>query len=292
MARFASINGRFVLCSPKRTFALSKQRRFWRIKIFGRALIAAEHAPAEGDYFADIVADGKHDSAAETIVSSTLNVGRWTLDVSLFLFLRHEPALNQHLLHVTAFPRPIPKRLPLVRRETDLPVPRHAAIDPALLQIFTRRRGPLALQEIFMKPFRGLRVQLQQRAPRFMLPIIIPARPAFLDHWDARTRRQFLHRGGKIEMLVIHHEPENAAAGTAAETMKRLALLADVERGRFLLMEWAERLVTRTRALERKIRPDHLDDVVSGGDLFNVSVGIVPMSVLLFARSSARQMAS
>jgi len=70
-------------------------------------------------------------------------------------------------------------------------------------------------------------------------------------------------------MLVIHHEPKNAAAHPAAETVERLPLRTDMERRRFLLMKWAERPEIRARAFNREIRPDHVDDVVRGGDLLD-----------------------
>ena len=70
-------------------------------------------------------------------------------------------------------------------------------------------------------------------------------------------------------MLVIHHKPENAAAGTAAKTMKRLPARADRERRRLLLMKWAECLEVRSSSFQREIRTDHFDDIVRGGDLLD-----------------------
>src|SRR5439155_1185478 len=90
-----------------------------------------------------------------------------------------------------------------------------------------------------------------------------------LDHGNAGARGQFVHGGWEIDMFVIHHEPENAPAHAAAETMKRLPLRTDVERGRFLLVKRAERFEVRARAFEREIRPDHVDDIVRGGDLLD-----------------------
>ena len=125
---------------------------------------------------------------------------------------------------------------------------------------------------------------MQQRAPRFVLAIVLAARAALFDHRNAGARRQFPHRGRKIDVLVIHDEAENASADAAAEAVKRLPLRTDRERRRLLLMKRAERLEIRARALERKIRADHLHDVVRGGDLLDVCVGIVPMAYSLFAR--------
>ena len=70
-------------------------------------------------------------------------------------------------------------------------------------------------------------------------------------------------------MLVIHDEPEDAPACTAAKTMERLPPRAHHERRRFFLMKRAERLEIRSRALQWKIRTDYFDDVVRGGDLFD-----------------------
>ena len=119
-----------------------------------------------------------------------------------------------------------------------------------------------------MKPFRRFRVQFQQNAPRFVLSIFV--RPAALFHdWNADTRSEFAHGRWKIDMLVFHNETKGAPSHAAAKTMERLPLRADVERWRFLLMKWTERLEIRPGALEREIRSDHLDDIVRGGDLLD-----------------------
>ena len=68
-------------------------------------------------------------------------------------------------------------------------------------------------------------------------------------------------------MLVFHHEPENASPDAAAEAMKCLTLRIDVKRRRFLLMKGTKRLEICAGPFQRKIRADHLDDVVGGGDL-------------------------
>lgn len=49
--------------------------------------------------------------------------------------------------------------------------------------------------------------------------------------------------------------------------MKRLALRIDVKRRRLFLMERTERLEICARPFQRKIRADHLDDVVGPRDL-------------------------
>ena len=83
-------------------------------------------------------------------------------------------------------------------------------------------------------------------------------------------------------MLVIHHEPENAAAHSAPKTMKGLALWTNCKRRRFLLMKWTERLETCARPLQRKISSDHFHDIVRGRDLLDY----VRRDRHLFARSN------
>ena len=70
-------------------------------------------------------------------------------------------------------------------------------------------------------------------------------------------------------MLVFHDEPENAAAGAAAETMKSLPARAHHERRRLFLMKRAERPEIRSRAFHGEIRADHFNDVVRSSDLLD-----------------------
>src|SRR6266567_9155265 len=114
-----------------------------------------------------------------------------------------------------------------------------------------------------MKPLRRFGVQPQQQTPRFVLLCFILA-AALFHNWDSDPRRQLVHRYGKIDMLVIHHEAENAAPRATAKTVKGLALRTDREGRRFFLMKWTERLKTCARPFQRKIRSDHFHDVVRG----------------------------
>src|SRR5207248_720235 len=77
------------------------------------------------------------------------------------------------------------------------------------------------------------------------------------------------HRGWKIRMLVFHHEPKNASPNAAAKAVKRLSLRADMEGWRFFLMKGTERFEIRAGPFQRKIRADHLHDVVGGGHLLD-----------------------
>src|SRR4029077_17480816 len=98
---------------------------------------------------------------------------------------------------------------------------------------------------------------------------IFVCRATFFDYGDPGARRELAHGCWKIDVLVSHYEPENAAAGAAAKTMKCLPTRANRKRGCFLLMKRAERFEIRSGAFRRKIRTDELDDIVPGGDLFD-----------------------
>src|SRR5437016_13139956 len=68
-------------------------------------------------------------------------------------------------------------------------------------------------------------------------------------------------------MFVFHHESEDASADSTAKAMKGLTLRIDMKRRRFFLMKRTERLEICAGPFQRKIRPDHLDDVVGGRNL-------------------------
>jgi hypothetical protein len=63
--------------------------------------------------------------------------------------------------------------------------------------------------------------------------------------------------------------PKNAPARAAPKAMEGLPARADHERWRLLLMKRAQCLEIRSRALEREVRTDHIDDVVRGSNLLD-----------------------
>ena len=101
-----------------------------------------------------------------------------------------------------------------------------------------------------------------------MLPIFIRS-TTFLDHRDTSARGELAHRRRKIDVLIIHHESEDAAARATTETMKCLPARAHYERRRFLLMKRAERLKIRSCTFEREIRADYFNDIVRACDLLD-----------------------
>jgi len=104
-----------------------------------------------------------------------------------------------------------------------------------------------------------------------VLTIVVAAdRAPLFDYRDSGPRREFMNRRRKIEMLVIHHETEDAPADAAAEAVKRLSLRTHRERRGLLLMKRTKRLESGAGAPEWKIRSDHFDDVIRRRDLFDI----------------------
>ena len=91
----------------------------------------------------------------------------------------------------------------------------------------------------------------------------------FFDDGDAGARGEFSCGSWKIDVLVIHYESEDAAASAASKTMKCLPARAYHERGCCFLMKRAESLKIRSRTFQRKIRTNHIDDVIGRRDLFD-----------------------
>ena len=98
------------------------------------------------------------------------------------------------------------------------------------------------------------------------MPAVVVRAARFLNDGNARPLGQTPHRADKIEMLVFHDEAKNRAPRAAAKTMIRLPLRVNMERGALLAVERTQRDPACARALERKVRADHLDDVVGFGD--------------------------
>ena len=123
-----------------------------------------------------------------------------------------------------------------------------------------------------MKPGRGLGMQREQPFTQRVTAILLGASRLF-DYWDSGALSEAMNGRGKIEVLVFHHEAKNRPPGTAAETVISLALRIDVKRRRLLAMERTQCPPARTRALERKIGADDLDNIAGFGDSLDGFLG-------------------
>src|SRR5882724_3441995 len=174
----------------------------------------------------------------------------------LAIVLHFDESARDEVAHIIAArARPTTECIPLIRRVAELPALRDLHRNPPGPQIFSRRFAHFSFDKIFVEPLGSLSMQLEQTLAQFALPLFIARPPParLLDHRNASSRREFADGGGKIDMLVIHHKPEDAPACAAAETMKRLPARTHHERRRLFLMKGAERLEIGSRAFQRKI---------------------------------------
>jgi len=102
-----------------------------------------------------------------------------------------------------------------------------------------------------------------------MLAVLLGAAAALFNDGDANAGGQLPHRRWKIDVLVIHNKAKHSPADATAEAVKRLPLRADMKGRGLFLMERTERLEISAGALERKIRTNHLNDIIRCGDLFD-----------------------
>src|SRR4029077_6599538 len=128
----------------------SKERRFGRINVFSRRRLSGENASRKSDDFADVVANRKHQPAAKTIVEFTIT--------AFFVTQFHQPAREQFPSAIAFVARPLAKSIPTFRRVTQLPRFGYFPAYPARLQIIAHGRAQVALEQIFVKPFRCFRV--------------------------------------------------------------------------------------------------------------------------------------
>ena len=122
-----------------------------------------------------------------------------------------------------------------------------------------------------MEPCGRLAVEFQQAATLVAASLFL--RVVVLNEDDPGTLGKLAHDRREVEVLVIHHEAEDAAASAAPEAVEGLARWVHMERGAFLLVERAERPVTRPRALQREVAADDLHDVAGIGDFLNALFG-------------------
>src|SRR5436305_11984677 len=79
--------------------ALAKERRLRRIDVFGRRRITGENSSGKSNDFANVIADGKHDTPTKAIVEFTLTA---------FLIAQlHQPAREQFLPAISFFAGPL-----------------------------------------------------------------------------------------------------------------------------------------------------------------------------------------
>ena len=102
---------------------------------------------------------------------------------------------------------------------------------------------------------------------------IVPFAAGLLENGNSCALGEPAHRGGKIQVLVVHDETKNRPACTAAEAMIRLALRVDVKGGRLFAMKRTQSPPASPGALKWKIGANDLDNVIRLGDALDGFLG-------------------
>ena len=90
---------------------------------------------------------------------------------------------------------------------------------------------------------------------------------AFSGHFQPNPAREFLYRLHELQIRIVHQEPDGGAVGAAAETVEKLLVGDDGERGRPFVVERAAGLEFLAGALEGNVVLDDLHDVRPGDDI-------------------------
>ncbi len=128
--------------------------------------------------------------------------------------------------------------------------------------------GRRIFHQALMKKCRSLAMQIQQ-TPAAAPAAIRLGIGLLLAHLDPRLLREFPHRIGEGQILVLAHKRNRISTLATAKTMKTLPRRIDEKRRRLLVVKRAVCLETRTRALDLDIRTDQPDDVRGAENLFD-----------------------
>lgn len=236
-------------------FALREDGGFGRIDVLGGLFITAQDASAEAHHPALLVADGEHEAAAEPVIV-----------ISGFLLADNQAGLFDQFDRIVFAASPIDSVVPIFGRG-------------AKAEEFDRLFRNAALEEIIAGDLAG----------GFIGEGVLPALgDAFVDvqqlflemagflgggvilelEWNLGALGEAADGVHEADVFVFFDEGEDIAALVAAEAMENLFVRIDVEAGRFLLMERAERGEVGAGALQIQITADDIDDVIGGTNTF------------------------
>ena len=253
-------DGPLRLVEGEEHLALGEDGRLGRVHILRHLLVALQDAAAEGDHAALLVADGKHQPAAEAVV-----------EPARVLLPDDEPGLLAEGCVIALRLGPVHRVVPGLGSGPEAEFPDGFHAHTALVQVVAGDLAGGLVHEALLPALGDGLVELEQRilhAARLLGPRIVLRLEG-----DARALGEPGEGLDKGEVLVVLHEAEHVPALVAAEAVEDLLARVHVEAGRLLLMEGAERDEVRAGALERQVAADDIDYVTRGANLFAEVVG-------------------
>ena len=141
----------------------------------------------------------------------------------------------------------VSERRPRVRSVAQPEPGARLVVDSAPGKIGARLAAPRALELVLEEAAGPLHDFVERRGPFGRLALFRRG-PR---HFEPGLARQTLHRFGKREPLLAHHEADHVAMGATAEAVEEALFVADRERGRLLVVKRAKALELAPGALER-----------------------------------------
>ncbi len=236
--------------------ALVKQGRFRRVEVF--RLTLADHPPAETNQLAAMVLDRKHDSPAKTVVMAPI------------FFFNGQARLGQQFLCARLSAQHPDQVVPAFGSKTHAKHRCSLAVQAPLLEVIDHLTRIGMLLELLLVPARGPFndvMQLGNLLPCLVIGLRIPR------HLQTDPGSQCFHRVQKLHVVIIHQEADGGAVRSTTEAVIKLLGRADVEGGRFLVVEGAAGSKLRARPLQRHTGVDQLGDICSGYQLVDELFG-------------------
>src|ERR1051325_849845 len=243
------------LKQPVNGRVLAEERRLGGVQVLGHAL--AQHPAAEADNFSRGIGDRKHDPAEKLLAVALAAPVAYQADANR-IFERYA-LLLQMAREARAG----------LGRISEIEAARRALVDAAPFQIFERALSLAGTVKGVLKIARRPLVKPVETL-FFFRAALRAGRLKALD-LDAIALADALDRLGESEVIVLHEEVKNAAAGAAPEAAEYALFLVDGEGGRFLRMKGAEPHVVPAGFFEREVVRNDFHDggaVADSGNRF------------------------
>ncbi|MNH08149.1 hypothetical protein D3C79_675570 [compost metagenome] len=215
------------LVEAKQFSSLVEDGGLRRVEVLGRAI--AEHPTTEADDPAALVTDGEHNAIAEAIITAGAAIAR-----------DQHAAGDKQLLMIPAGTKTAPDLIPICRGISDIETLDHFPGQTTALKIFDSLGGTL---QIALVEAGNLAHQLKKILADSRLCLARPACILLTGHLHALQVGELFDGIGEFESVVLHDKADGVAVGATTETVIKLLLLADGERGAFFVMKRAASLI-------------------------------------------------
>jgi hypothetical protein len=230
-----------------------KNGRLRRVEVL--RLLVTEHPSTEPDHAPADVPDREHDPIAEAVV--------------LAARLAFDDETRSEEFGVLEITERAHEVVPTRGCKSDAEVARNDSGDATTLQVVHRARGVGVRAQRPSIELLGRRERLVGAS----VGLRVLSSPLLARHFHACDGRKRLDRGHEVEPVVLHQELQRGPRRPASEAVVELPIGHDVEGRRLLVVKRTEAEVATARLLQRQARLDHVDDVDTGEQVVDESLG-------------------